>query len=385
MLKKSLIIVYCLIALLSSWQMASAEVKTIEADGYYIVGEGIDERQDIAKERARNQAKIRASEMAGVLVEGISETQSNVLTRDDVKIVTASVMKIKSEKISMAIIENNAIQYQCHIVALVDTENISGYLAGQVKKLDELTQRKIELEEANAKLTKEVIQLKEKYSKASTSVEKNTLIQRLSANENQYEANALVEKALELRGENDFSGAEKVCKKAIELSPQCYQAYTLLGQIYEYQGYAAMNAGRDGTDKYNLAIKYYGETLLRVQENTPYFYYAQNGMARTHRWLGEKEVAYGLYLGLLYSPNYHGYSTLAAWSLASMCYNDGDYDSAIFWGEEGLQKEKSDWPADINNRREICLILVKIYKHKGDIAQASKYKARAEVFYKSNC
>ncbi len=381
MLKKTLIIVYCLIALLSSWQMASAEVKTIEADGYYIVGDGIDERQDIAKERARNQAKIRASEMAGVLVEGISETQSNVLTRDDVKIVTASVMKIKSEKISMAIIENNAIQYQCHIVALVDTGNISGYLAGQVKKLDELTQKKLELEEKNSKLTKEVIYLKEEYKNTKASVEeKNALIQKLLANESQYEANFLVEKALELRSANDLSGAERACKKAIELSPQCYQAYTLLGQIYEYQGYMAMTSGQDGTDKYNLAIKYYAETLLRVQENTPYFYYAQNGMARTHRWLGEKEMVDGLYMGLLYSPNYHGYSTLAAWSLASMCYDDGNYDSAIFWGEEGLRKEKSDWPADINNRREICLILAKAYERQGNTAQASKYKAMAEKF-----
>lgn len=381
MLKKTLIIAYCLIALLSSWQMASAEVKTIEADGYYIVGDGIDERQDIAKERARNQAKMRASEMAGVLVEGISETHNNAITRDDVKMVAASVMKIKSEKISMAIIENNAIQYQCHIVALVDTGNISGYLVGQVKKLDELTQRKIELEEANAKLTKEVVQLKEKYSKASTSVEKNTLIQRLSANENQYEANALVEKALELRGKNDLSGAERVCKKALELSPQCYQAYTLLGQIYEYQGYVAMNAGRDGTDKYNLAIRCYEEAFMLVQIDTPYYYYTSNGIARTNRWMGENKLAEGWYIGILYAPNYRGYSSLAAWSLVSMCYNSGDYDAAINWGEEELERGEIDRGAiDHKHRQEICHILAKIYEHRGDAAKASKYKAMAEKF-----
>ena len=49
-----------------------AEVQTVEADGYYIMGDGLDENQAVAKERARADAKRVASEQAGFFIESIS-------------------------------------------------------------------------------------------------------------------------------------------------------------------------------------------------------------------------------------------------------------------------------------------------------------------------
>ena len=47
---------------------ALAEVRMIEADGYYIMGDGPEENATVAKERARADARRAASEQAGLYV-----------------------------------------------------------------------------------------------------------------------------------------------------------------------------------------------------------------------------------------------------------------------------------------------------------------------------
>ena len=51
----------------------SAESKTVEADGEYTAGEGLEENFSVAKERARLNAMRNASEKVGVFVESISK------------------------------------------------------------------------------------------------------------------------------------------------------------------------------------------------------------------------------------------------------------------------------------------------------------------------
>ena len=45
-----------------------ASVQTIEADGYYIIGDGPDENHSVAKNRAKMDAKRSAAEKAGIFV-----------------------------------------------------------------------------------------------------------------------------------------------------------------------------------------------------------------------------------------------------------------------------------------------------------------------------
>ena len=61
-----------------------AEVKTIEADGMYIMGDGTLESPSVARERARDDAKRAASEKASVYVESLTEVKDGAVTEDHV-------------------------------------------------------------------------------------------------------------------------------------------------------------------------------------------------------------------------------------------------------------------------------------------------------------
>ena len=71
-----------------------AEVKVVEADGYYIMGDGPEESQAVAKERARADAKRVASEQAGLYVESITEIKKSKLSRDEIRTISANVLEV---------------------------------------------------------------------------------------------------------------------------------------------------------------------------------------------------------------------------------------------------------------------------------------------------
>ena len=62
-----------------------AEVRVIEADGYYIMGDGPEENAAVAKERARADARRAASEQAGLYVAGMTEVKKGKLIRDEIR------------------------------------------------------------------------------------------------------------------------------------------------------------------------------------------------------------------------------------------------------------------------------------------------------------
>ncbi len=75
---------------------ASAEIQTIEADGEYTMGDGLEENQNTAKERARKDAMRVAGEQVCVFVESLSEVKNGKLTRDDIRKVSANVLEVIS-------------------------------------------------------------------------------------------------------------------------------------------------------------------------------------------------------------------------------------------------------------------------------------------------
>ena len=123
-----------LVVLVSVPPKASAEVQTVEADGYYIIGDGPDENHSMAKKRARLDAKRIAAEKTGVFVEGLSIVKNGKLTRDEILTITAQILKIESEKITPEVI-GDTIRYRCHIVAKVDSSNITEELLSNRTKL----------------------------------------------------------------------------------------------------------------------------------------------------------------------------------------------------------------------------------------------------------
>ena len=65
----------------------SAEVRTVEADGFYQMGDGMAENQAIAKERARVEAVRSAGEQAATYVESFTAVSNGKVTRDDISLI----------------------------------------------------------------------------------------------------------------------------------------------------------------------------------------------------------------------------------------------------------------------------------------------------------
>ena len=74
---------------------AFAETREVEAEGYYRMGDGMEERMDIAQQRAIEDATQRAAEKAGVFVESFSATQMGSITQDEVRAISATVMEVQ--------------------------------------------------------------------------------------------------------------------------------------------------------------------------------------------------------------------------------------------------------------------------------------------------
>ena len=170
--------------------IANAELMQIEASGSYTVGDGPDENISVAKDRARMEAKRSAAEKAGVYIESYSKTENMVLTKDEVKAVSAGVLRIKNEDIKINTIDGKVIVFVCNIIAEVDTSNID---------LKKIMTNKNAIED-NIYLFKEINRLKLenenlklKFKQAQSNVQKEEVQKQITENETYFKALQLFE------------------------------------------------------------------------------------------------------------------------------------------------------------------------------------------------
>ena len=222
-----------LLTLLTLAPNVSAEVRTIDATGEYVVGEGIGENFDVAKERAKKIAMQNASDMAGVWVESISEVQNLVLTRDVIKTISSNVMELKTEPtFDIETVDNKAILFRCHITAVVDDDNIAAAMLEDRKNLDEAVERSKKLEEENRRLMEEMEQLKQQYSNATTDSERQQIRNRVQINDQKFTAAQYLDAGNRAYYKKNFNEAISNYNKAIEIEPQYDDAYYNLGSAY---------------------------------------------------------------------------------------------------------------------------------------------------------
>ena len=93
----------------------------IEADGVYTMGDNDSPR--IARDAARADAMRAATEQAGVYVETYTETQNLTLTRDEVRMVAGTVLRVLDERTTPELV-GDAWRYRVHLVCAVDTERV---------------------------------------------------------------------------------------------------------------------------------------------------------------------------------------------------------------------------------------------------------------------
>ena len=298
-----------------------AEVKTIEADGYYIMGDSPAENQGVAKERARADAQRAASEQACTFVESISEIKNNNLTRDEINTISASILKVISDPVNPEI-SGAAIMFHCHITVVVDTSNINEKLLQDRQKLEEATRQNIELRAEIARLQAEIESLNKKFAAASAE-EKIEINAEIKRNENQFTAVQWNNKGFELYNAGDYNGAVECFNKAIELNPALDMAYCNLGAIYSSSG------------NFDKAAEYFNNAVKLNSQND----LAWNNLGLLYKQQGQYNQAVEYYnKALELNPK-----NSTAWYNLALTYNAmGNYYQAVDCYQETVKLKQND-------------------------------------------
>lgn len=260
---------------------AEAEIRTIEADGLYIMGDGTKENPAVAKERAREDAKRAAGEKASVYVESLSEVKNGHITEDVIRTVSANVLEVQKSDITVEVAEGNALFFRCHIVAKVDSGRVAAELGQDGQELAESARRNKELETQVAQVNAELDSLKDAYAKAMNEREKEKIRAQVKANEQKFAAAQLLEQGNIFMREQNFPAASEAFKEALSANPDEPIAYYRLGDacrmmkaygsaVANYQ--KAIDLNPDYADAYNnLGFTYeqmgaYGEAFNNYQK-----------------------------------------------------------------------------------------------------------------------
>lgn len=318
------------------------------------MGDGPKETVPVAKQHARADAKRAASEQACVYVETLSVVKDNQLTQDEIRTISATVLQVIKDPISIEIINNaenkdDIIQFCCHITVIVDTENVQAQIDKGRDKLDEAVQRIKELEEANQRLMAENKSLKERYKVADES-ERKEISQQFKLNEEKFTALQLTEQVEKCYTQRNYTGAIDALTKAIEIDPNYSNAWAWLAAVYNDFGNTskAMELNLKAIDldpKNALAWNNLGVTYSHLGNIDKFIEYYEKAMTL------DKKLKY-------------------PWSnLGNVYLNLGDYDKALSYCNKAIEL--------FPNYSHAWNNLADIYAHMGNFRKAREYYEKA--------
>ena len=210
-----------------------AEQKIIEGDGFYTIGDGLDENISVAKDRAKAEAMRNAGEKAGVFVESLSIVQEGQLTHDEVMVISAQVMQLQGmPKFKAVPITEDVLRYECHVTVLVDTDNINASLVKDKAALTDAVRQNKELTEEVERLNREMEDLRQRFVNASTENERQEIRQEVRRNDEGFVAAGLNEQGAKLLGEGRYAEAAGLFSEALEKNPDFAYAYHNRGIAY---------------------------------------------------------------------------------------------------------------------------------------------------------
>ncbi len=101
-----------------------AEIKYIDAEGQYILGDNTTDTLVEAKNNARKDAIRNASEKIFVWVQSVTEVKNSSVSNDYIRIISANILSIQSATYKIEPLNNDAIKVICHISASADDSDI---------------------------------------------------------------------------------------------------------------------------------------------------------------------------------------------------------------------------------------------------------------------
>lgn len=220
---------------------ASAEIKVIETDNTYVMGDG-DSKVD-ARRIAVREAQRKALGLAGTYVSSLTQVKNFQLTKDEVTAYTAGVMEteIVSEDLNYPSL---TIKVRCTI----DTDVLEGQIE-QFRGNEELKEQLLASQRESDALRKERDSLLSRLAAEKDRGRIDNTKKKLEAVLSKEETNAEVAKVwaaffrnMEYRGRTDqaasFDAGEidkavLVLDRAVALSPKNQHARVLLGSLHE--------------------------------------------------------------------------------------------------------------------------------------------------------
>ena len=117
-------IVLLMMLLFFTANIVEAKEEVIEVTGEYILpAEMEDESFKLCEERAREEAKRKAVESAGVFVQSETKTQGFKLESDEISLLAARFMRIEEQKRTREPLENGDIRFTVTIKAFIDVDS----------------------------------------------------------------------------------------------------------------------------------------------------------------------------------------------------------------------------------------------------------------------
>ena len=229
-------LILILIASLFITSAASAEVRTYEGFGEYVMSDF--ETPEIAKQRAKQRAEQSAQEQAGVFVKSNTRVKNYQVQEDEIEVMTAGIMKVHSVEYARKIGESGLI-FTAKILADIDTAEIDKWLEKNAAEKSDLIEQNRALKNSIAEQEKQLAELKAKLAEA----EKNNSInyspqvreqisEEFIQSDNNFLSNKHFEEGNIYYGRQDYRNAIASYTKALEFNSQNVAAYVYRGSAY---------------------------------------------------------------------------------------------------------------------------------------------------------
>ena len=249
-MKKFFALIIALAVVLST-ATSSASEQLIEASGEYIMDSRLDETAASATARAREEAKRAAVEKAGVYLQSYSKMVGLILEEDEVRTVTAQLLKIQDESSNVEVVGQNLLKFTVTIKALIndlDEENLKAIMSDR-QTIEELTRKNKELQEKYDALNQQMTKYRNDFDSASD-VQKIEIKKDVARNSEKFYAVNEFSKGNDFSFRKNYTQALEAYDAAIRLDPQLAEAYNNRGIVrYELGQFSA------AIEDYSTAIR----------------------------------------------------------------------------------------------------------------------------------
>ncbi len=225
---------------------AAAEIKVIEADSAYVMGDN-DSKVD-ARRIAVQEAERKALESAGVYLESLTEVRNYQLTKDEVRGYTAGIVEteiIADEMRGTVQHPEIYIKTRCRVDTQVVLSQIERFKENEELKeqLQASAKETEDLRKERDALVKQLAGQKDKTKAEATRKKLDAVLATQEANDDINKIWTTVGAELTIAGESgkeikqaDLDKSEAVLQRAVASNPKNQQARYLLAAIYERKG-----------------------------------------------------------------------------------------------------------------------------------------------------